>query len=94
MNKQIYGFKKSKAFGLCSVVVASYLLFSGVASADELVGNQEVSNQPAVTEASNNQVVQTPTAADVSKAQGELDQANTALTAAQSNVEERLMRLL
>ena len=89
MNKQIYGFKKSKAFGLCSVVVASYLLFSGVASADELVGNQEGSNQPVVTETSNDQVVQTPTAADVSKAQGELNQANNDLTAAQSNVEEK-----
>ena len=89
MNKQIYGFKKSKAFGLCSVVVASYLLFSGVASADELVGNQEGSNQPVVTETSNDQVVQTPTAADVSKAQGELNQANNELTAAQSNVEEK-----
>lgn len=89
LNKQIYGFKKSKAFGLCSVVVASYLLFSGVASADELVGNQEGSNQPVVTETSNDQVVQTPTAADVSKAQGELNQANNELTAAQSNVEEK-----
>lgn len=89
LNKQIYGFKKSKAFGLCSVVVASYLLFSGVASADELVGNQEGSNQPVVTETSNDQVVQTPTAADVSKAQGELNQANNDLTAAQSNVEEK-----
>lgn len=89
LNKQIYGFKKSKAFGLCSVVVASYLLFSGVASADELVGNQEGSNQPVVTETSNDQVVPTPTAADVSKAQGELNQANNDLTAAQSNVEEK-----
>lgn len=89
LNKQIYGFKKSKAFGLCSVVVASYLLFSGVASADELAGNQEGSNQPVVTETSNDQVVQTPTAADVSKAQGELNQANNELTAAQSNVEEK-----
>ena len=93
LNKQIYGFKKSKAFGLCSVVVASYLLFSGVASADELTGNQEVSNQPAVTETSNNQVVQTPTAADVSNAQGELNQANNELTAAQSNVEEKQQAL-
>lgn len=93
LNKQIYGFKKSKAFGLCSVVVASYLLFSGVASADELVGNQEVSTQPAVTETSNNQVVQTPTAADVSNAQGELNQANNELTAAQSNVEEKQQAL-
>lgn len=89
LNKQIYGFKKSKAFGLCSVVVASYLLFSGVASADELVGNQEGSKQPVVTETSNNQVVQTPTASDVSKAQDELNQANNELTAAQSNVEEK-----
>lgn len=89
LNKQIYGFKKSKAFGLCSVVVASYLLFSGVASADELAGNQEGSNQPVVTETSNDQVVQTPTAADVSKVQGELNQANNELTAAQSNVEEK-----
>lgn len=93
LNKQIYGFKKSKAFGLCSVVVASYLLFSGVASADELAGNQEGSNQPVVAETSNDQVVQTPTAADVSKAQGELNQANNDLTAAQSNVEEKQQAL-
>ncbi|WP_455465061.1 LPXTG cell wall anchor domain-containing protein [Streptococcus salivarius] len=93
LNKQIYGFKKSKAFGLCSVVVASYLLFSGVASADELAGNQEGSNQPVVTETSNDQVVQTPTAADVSKAQGELNQANNELTDAQSNVEEKQQAL-
>lgn len=75
MNKQIYGFKKSKAFGLCSVVVASYLLFSGVASADEVPSattaeiNTEAAQPTTAFKVSDNQVLDAEKAVDSKKAE-------------------------
>ena len=73
LNKQIYGFKKSKAFGLCSVVVASYLLFSGVASADEVPSatateiNTEATQPATAFKVSDNQVLDAEKAVDSKK---------------------------
>lgn len=73
LNKQIYGFKKSKAFGLCSVVVASYLLFSGVASADEVPSatateiNTEAAQPTTAFKVSDNQVLDAEKAVDSKK---------------------------
>lgn len=55
-NKQIYGFKKSKAFGLCSVMLASFMLASGVGqvSADE--HTISVSDLSTVSTSESNQV--------------------------------------
>lgn len=75
LNKQIYGFKKSKAFGLCSVVVASYLLFSGVASADEVPSataaeiNTEAAQPTTAFKVSDNQVLDAEKAVDSKKAE-------------------------
>ena len=75
MNKQIYGFKKSKAFGLCSVVVASYLLFSGVASADEVPSataaeiNTEAAQPTTAFKVSDDQVLDAEKAVDSKKAE-------------------------
>lgn len=73
LNKQIYGFKKSKAFGLCSVVVASYLLFSGVASADEVPSatateiNTEATQPATAFKVSDDQVLDAEKAVDSKK---------------------------
>ena len=73
LNKQIYGFKKSKAFGLCSVVVASYLLFGGVASADEVSSatateiNTEATQPATAFKVSDNQVLDAEKAVDSKK---------------------------
>lgn len=73
LNKQIYGFKKSKAFGLCSVVVASYLLFSGVASADEVPSataaeiNTEAAQPATAFKVSDDQVLDAEKAVDSKK---------------------------
>lgn len=75
LNKQIYGFKKSKAFGLCSVVVASYLLFSGVASADEVPSataaeiNTEAAQPTTAFKVSDDQVLDAEKAVDSKKAE-------------------------
>ena len=75
LNKQIYGFKKSKAFGLCSVVVASYLLFSGVASADEVPSataaeiNTEAAQPTTAFKVSDDQVLGAEKAVDSKKAE-------------------------
>ena len=75
LNKQIYGFKKSKAFGLCSVVVASYLLFSGVASADEVPSatateiNTEATQPATAFKVSDNQVLDAEKAVDSKKSE-------------------------
>lgn len=75
LNKQIYGFKKSKAFGLCSVVVASYLLFSGVASADEVSSatateiNTEATQPATAFKVSDDQVLDAEKAVDSKKAE-------------------------
>lgn len=75
LNKQIYGFKKSKAFGLCSVVVASYLLFSGVASADEVPSatateiNTEAAQPTTALKVSDDQVLDAEKAVDSKKAE-------------------------
>ena len=75
LNKQIYGFKKSKAFGLCSVVVASYLLFSGVASADEVSSataaeiNTEAAQPTTAFKVSDDQVLGAEKAVDSKKAE-------------------------
>lgn len=64
-KREIFGFRKYKAYGLASAVIAAFFLMGGVASADEVTSASSDTTAHVVTsptEASANNATATPEA--------------------------------